>query len=81
MLAVIAVIAGSNRALAGAACPGDCNGDGRVSIGELITVINMNLGLAPVSACPAGAREPGMADNHDVVCALRNSLYSTCQSC
>ena len=69
------------RTRADAACPGDCNGDGNVSIAEVITVIRMNFGELAVSACPNGAREPVGADNVDVVCALRNALFNTCQNC
>jgi hypothetical protein len=36
-----------------APCSGDCDGDGTVSIGELITAVNIALGNAPLSACPA----------------------------
>lgn len=35
------------------ACPGDCNGDGRVSINELILGVNIALGNAPLAQCPA----------------------------
>ena len=38
---------------AGAACSGDCNGDGAVDIGELIRGVNVALGNAPASQCPA----------------------------
>jgi hypothetical protein len=34
-------------------CAADCNGDGEVSIDELITAINIALGTAPLSACSA----------------------------
>jgi len=34
-------------------CVGDCNGDGVVSINELIVGVNIALGTAPVSACAA----------------------------
>ena len=34
------------------ACYGDCNGDGRVSVDELMTLINIVLGNFPVDACP-----------------------------
>jgi hypothetical protein len=34
-------------------CFGDCNGDGIVSINEIITAVNIALGNAPLSACPA----------------------------
>ena len=43
-------------ALAGpvsAACSGDCNGDGSVVIGELIKGVNIALGSAQSSTCPA----------------------------
>jgi hypothetical protein len=33
--------------------PGDCNGDGRVTIEELILGVNIALGIQPVTACPA----------------------------
>src|SRR5262249_22230811 len=35
------------------ACVGDCNGDGVVTINELILAVNIALGLEPISACPA----------------------------
>ncbi len=34
-------------------CPGDCDGDGQVMVGELITGVNIALGRAPLTACPA----------------------------
>jgi len=52
-----------------------------VTIAEVVTVIRMNFGLLPVSACPNGARQPVGADNVDAVCALRNALFITSQSC
>src|SRR5262249_38553836 len=33
--------------------PGDCNGDGQVTIDELILGVNIALGTEPISACPA----------------------------
>lgn len=35
-----------------AACPGDCNGDGRVSINELVTGVNIALGNDEMRMCP-----------------------------
>ena len=32
--------------------PGDCDGDGTVSVAELITGVNIALGSAPITACP-----------------------------
>ena len=34
-------------------CAGDCNGDGRVVISELVRGVNISLASAPASACPA----------------------------
>lgn len=35
------------------ACPGDCNSDGHVDIGELVRGVNIALGNLPVTQCPA----------------------------
>jgi hypothetical protein len=35
------------------ACPGDCDGDQAVTIDELVTGVNIALGTAPASQCPA----------------------------
>lgn len=35
-------------------CAGDCNGDGQVTIDEIITMVNIALGNANVSPCTAG---------------------------
>jgi predicted outer membrane repeat protein len=32
-------------------CPGDCGGDGQVTIDELVTMVNIALGAKPVSEC------------------------------
>ncbi len=34
-------------------CVGDCNGDGQISVDELVTGVNLALGGAPISVCPA----------------------------
>ena len=41
-----------------AACPADCNGDGTVTIDELLTATNISLGASALSACPAAACGP-----------------------
>jgi plastocyanin len=35
-------------------CPGDCDGSGDVSVNELIVMVNIALGSAPVADCRAG---------------------------
>ena len=80
VVAVGALLTAPLRAWGDAACQGDCNGDGRVTIAEVITVVNMNFGILPTSTCPNGTRRPGEIDNVDVVCALRNALFTMCES-
>ncbi len=41
------------RPVVGQACVGDCNGDGAVAVNELITGVNMALGLVAGTACPS----------------------------
>jgi hypothetical protein len=48
-VAAIALVAGR----AAAACPGDCNGDGMVSVAELILGVRISLGQSDLVACPA----------------------------
>lgn len=36
------------------ACVGDCDGGGAVTVNELITMVNIALGSAPLSGCPSG---------------------------
>jgi hypothetical protein len=55
------------------ACRGDCNGDGEVTVDELIKALNIALGNAAVSECPALLDCPEI----DVVCligAVNNAL-------
>lgn len=35
-------------------CAGDCNADGRTTVDELLTLVGVGLGAAPVLACPSG---------------------------
>ncbi len=49
------------RASLGAACVGDCDGCGTVTVPELITGVNMALGRLAISACPVFDRN-GMDD-------------------
>lgn len=58
-----------------AVCPGDCNGDGVVAINELITAVNIALGLAPLSACPAADPDgSGTVTVDDLIKAVNSAL-------
>ena len=56
-------------------CPGDCDGSGDVSINELIVMVNIALGSAPVSDCPAGdADGNGVISINEVIAAVNAAL-------
>ena len=60
---------------ASAQCVGDCNGDGMVAINELITGVNIALGSAPVSSCPAiDANGNGEVAINELIAAVNNAL-------
>ncbi len=53
-LAVPLTASNGQLTIAGAPpCPGDCNGDGTVTVDELITGVGIALGNLPLTACPA----------------------------
>ena len=55
-------------------CTGDCNGDGMVSINELILGVNIANGSAPPSACPAADRNAsGTVTIDELVAAVNNA--------
>ena len=57
------------------ACVGDCNGDGEVTVNEIITMVNITLGSAPASACTAAdPNGDGVVSIADIIAAVNNSL-------
>jgi hypothetical protein len=54
-------------------CAGDCNGDGRVVISELILAVNIALGAADIASCPNHAC-PGALDIACITAAVGHSL-------
>jgi hypothetical protein len=48
-------------------CTGDCNGDGIVTVDEIIKAVNIVLGNAPFSSCPA---LPSECDELGVNCVI-----------
>ncbi|MBI3785777.1 MAG: hypothetical protein HY270_20480 [Deltaproteobacteria bacterium] len=56
-------------------CIGDCNGDGALTINELVLLLNMALDRTALSACPAGdANGDGAITVDEIVVAVGNSL-------
>lgn len=57
------------------ACPGDCDGDGVVSVNELVMMVTMALGMRDMEACPsADANGDGEVTIAELVAATRNAL-------
>jgi hypothetical protein len=58
-----------------AACAGDCGGDSHVSIAELISAVNVALGLAPVASCHAADTDgDGMVRVNELIAAVGRAL-------
>jgi hypothetical protein len=58
-----------------AACVGDCNDDGQVAVDDLLTMVNIALGVADISTCTAGdANGDQMITVDDILVAVRNAL-------
>jgi hypothetical protein len=56
-------------------CVGDCNGDGGVTVDELIKGVNIALGTAGVDAClPMDANEDGEVTVDELISGVNNAL-------
>ncbi len=73
LVGVLALGACADRAAA--QCVGDCNGDGEVTINELILGVNIDLGDQPVSACEAFADSEGQVTMAQLILGVNNALY------
>lgn len=80
-LTIAAALAGGPVAVSAQPCGGDCDGDGEVSVSELITAVNIVLGSATLDACPAilagGGGTPGVSH----LIAAVNSALCACGPC
>ncbi|HVM97482.1 MAG TPA: DUF3604 domain-containing protein [Candidatus Acidoferrales bacterium] len=75
-LATILVAAGFETA--NAACTGDCNGSGDVTVDELVAMVNISLGNAELSACAAGDRDASGSITIDEIVAAANNAVGLC---
>jgi len=56
-------------------CVGDCNDDGRATVDELVSLVNIALGAADIVACPAGdANHDGSITIDEVVVGVNGVL-------
>jgi hypothetical protein len=69
------VLVALNTTASAPACAGDCNGDGMTAINELITGVNIALGLQPVSQCDAFDTDgSNSVEINELIAAVRNAL-------
>ncbi|MFI5395793.1 MAG: plastocyanin/azurin family copper-binding protein [Candidatus Binatia bacterium] len=56
-------------------CVGDCNGNGQVTVDEILTMVNIALGNAQITACEAGdANHDGHITVDEILTAVNNAL-------
>jgi hypothetical protein len=54
---------------------GDCDGSGDVTVNEIISMVNIALGNAPLSACTAGdADGSGDITINEIIAAVKKAL-------
>jgi hypothetical protein len=59
----------------GVACAGDCNGDGTVSVNELVLAVNIALGALPITECSAAdTDDDGIVSITELVAAVNKAL-------
>jgi hypothetical protein len=56
-------------------CIGDCDGDGAVTVNELVTMVNIALGNLPLSACPVPDTCVGSVCINSIIEAIKNALF------
>jgi uncharacterized repeat protein (TIGR03806 family) len=74
----LALAALAERASAGVACIGDCDGDGRVRINELIVGVNIALGEFPLAECDSFDRDGNGSVGVNELLAAVNTSSSGC---
>ncbi|MGD0947829.1 MAG: CARDB domain-containing protein [Candidatus Binatia bacterium] len=58
-----------------AGCTGDCNADNRVTVDEILTMVNIALGNTDVNTCAAGdANQDGVITVNEILMAVNNAL-------
>jgi hypothetical protein len=72
------------RGAAGAAvvvpCVGDCNGDGTVTVNEILLLAGIALGEADIATCPLGDANPDGQITIDEIIAAVNSALNGCET-
>jgi len=57
-------------------CPGDCDGEGSVTVDEILTMVNIALGIASPSRCTAGdVNHDDRIEVDEILTGVSNALY------
>lgn len=63
--------------IAGSSCVGDCNGDGEVTVNEILRMVNIALDAASLAECPVGDENgDGSLTINEILKAVNNALGS-----
>jgi hypothetical protein len=72
---LLAMTLSYTRAAGQTICPGDCNGNGTVTVDEIILMVNVALGGADVSTCEAGdVNRDGQITVDEIIAAVNGAL-------
>lgn len=72
-------LSGFVAAMAQGACVGDCDGDGEVSVVEIVRMVNVALGNSPIGLCAAGDENgDGAVTIEEIVRAIGN-IFEGCE--
>jgi len=63
----------------GDTCPGDCNGNGTVAVNEIILLVNIALGRAPIDSCVAGNADGNEMISINEIIAAVSRLLNGCE--
>ncbi|MBI3782812.1 MAG: hypothetical protein HY270_05355 [Deltaproteobacteria bacterium] len=57
------------------ACPGDCRGDGQVTVDEILALVKIALGQTTLATCPSGdIDDNGDIGIDEILAAVRRAL-------
>jgi len=77
--ATVGLLVAGRPATVRAACTGDCDGSGSVTVDEIVILVTMATGVAPRPACAAGApSRDGTVAIDDIITAVNNALLGSC---
>ena len=75
---MVALVLCLGIASASAECTGDCNSDGKVDVGELLTMVNIDLESAPFGKCMPGDVNGDNAISVDEIVTAAHNLLAGC---